>query len=292
MGYTSLTDSVHPRKLQISGGTYFFYTAARNRNFPKSIHTRYTYHHLVENENFDTVRQVGLQSLNGLFFKRCPLGPGIPPIFHKMLVSIPGMIRFWKVPVTGGCVYRVWKDFGKFRFRGAVYTLHSQFFASLFVTGSQRLSWFVQLLGIFQGLTLCMQYCNDSELIHSDSCLLNIHPFNSDGQSISKWFGRIGCLSFMTKCDEIHFWPAQTTNHSYNANMSKFLYFSNFLRPLIINGQSLRLTASSRGNTQTELQCTYSAGLFRDCLQSGVPGLHCSADSVPQGTALKGLCSA
>ena len=28
---------------------------------------------------------------------------------------------------------------------------------------------------------------------------------------------------------------------------------------------------------QTELQCTYSAGLFRDCLQSAVPGLqgHC-----------------
>ena len=43
--------------------------------------------------------------------------------------------------------------------------------------------------------------------------------------------------------------------------------------------------------SQTELQCTYSAGLFMVCLQSAVP-IACigSAGSVPQGTALKGLC--
>ena len=28
------------------------YTAARNRNFPKSFHTQYTYQHLVENRMF------------------------------------------------------------------------------------------------------------------------------------------------------------------------------------------------------------------------------------------------
>ncbi len=26
------------------------------------------------------------------------------PIFHKMSISIPGIIRSWKVPVSGGCV--------------------------------------------------------------------------------------------------------------------------------------------------------------------------------------------
>ncbi len=26
------------------------------------------------------------------------------PIFHKMLISIPGMKRFWKEQITGGCV--------------------------------------------------------------------------------------------------------------------------------------------------------------------------------------------
>ncbi len=26
------------------------------------------------------------------------------PIFHKMLISIPGMKRFWKDKVSGGCV--------------------------------------------------------------------------------------------------------------------------------------------------------------------------------------------
>ena len=54
----------------------------------------------------------------------------------------------------------------------------------------------------------------------------------------------------------------------------------------------LRTPSSHYETTQTKLECTYSAGLFVDCLQSAVldyknTASHCSADAVHPGTATK-----